>query len=115
MNMQPFPPPRQQFQSVCPASCPLGRSMHQAACWQLLSRGSEEGPKAILLVSFHFPRPHSWPARKPRGMSEEGPKVLSAADLPGASDCAETVGRTRAGTLQTNYAVCAEAGGHRQA
>ena len=94
--------------------------MHQAALWRLLSCGSEEGPKAILLVSSPFPRPHSWPARKPRGMSKEGPKVLSAADLPGASGCAETVGRTRAGTLKTIYAVdlsalsvCAEPGGHR--
>ena len=31
--------------------------------------------------------------------------MLGAADLLGASGCAETAGRSRAGTLQTTYAV----------
>ena len=45
------------------------------------------------------------PRRSREARSEEGPKALSAADLPGASGCAETVGPTRAGTPQTTYAV----------
>ena len=104
---------RLSLQLCCSGIRPQGHHCTQAACRWLPSCSVFS---AVLLSGAADPRrgqrPHSWsappslgqapgPRRRRGACPKEGPQGACAADLLGASGCAETVGRTRAGTLQT--------------